>query len=80
MQNPLKTMNVKKYCIWNPSTCGFELSKYLKTIAKAVITCDELIDIRAKLYNKMPDNVIYRHVNDKNQHVKWIISIFLSLF
>ena len=59
MQNPLKLMNVKKGCIWNPSTCGFEFSKYLKTIAEAVITCNEILDIIAKLYNKMSDTVIY---------------------
>ena len=35
--------------IWNPTTCSCQNGKYLANImADSVITCDEIIDVKAK--------------------------------
>ena len=35
----------KKYCIWNPSACNWETTKYLRSIIDdSVIMCDEIIE------------------------------------
>ena len=41
----------EKDYIWNPATCSCENLKYLATIID-VITCDEVIDVEAKLNDK----------------------------
>ena len=52
-------LNVKKHhtCekdyIWNPATCGCENGNYLASIIdNSMITCDEIIDMEAKLYDE----------------------------
>ena len=43
----------EKDYIWNPATCCCENGKYLSsTINNEVITCDEIIDAEAKLYDE----------------------------
>ena len=42
----------KKY-IWNPATCSCKNGKYLASIMDdSAITCDEIIDMKAKLNDK----------------------------
>ena len=33
VKNPLKYHVCKKYCVWNPSTCDYEINKCLKNYA-----------------------------------------------
>ena len=51
----------KKDCNWNPSTCIFENSEYLKSIADtSVIECDEIITIMDIASTKMTNTLNYR--------------------
>ena len=46
-------MCVKKIKIWIPSTGACDIDKYLKSIiGNSVVTCDEILDMVAKSYNK----------------------------
>ena len=43
----------KKKYIWNPATCSCKNGKYLASIMDdSAITCDEIIDMKAKLNDK----------------------------
>ena len=43
----------EKDYIWNPATCGCENGNYLASIIdNSMITCDEIIDMEAKLYDE----------------------------
>ena len=43
----------KKIYIWNPATCTCKIGKYLASIIDdSVNTCDEIIDVEAKSYDR----------------------------
>ena len=43
----------KKNYIWNPATCTCKIGKYLaRIIDDSVNTCDEIIDVEAKSYDR----------------------------
>ena len=43
-----KTICVKKYYVWNTSTCTCENGKYLENII-SVVMCDEIIEVRISI-------------------------------
>ena len=73
VQKSNKTSWYKIDYICNPSICACEINRcFLKSIDDdLVITCDEIINVL--------DNVSI-NLNDKKQHVKWIVVIFYWLF
>ena len=43
----------EKGCIWNPASCSWENKSNLASIVgNSAITCDEIIDAEAKLYDE----------------------------
>ena len=61
-----KTSYMWKNYIWNPATCSCKNGKYLKSIiVDSVITCDEITDAEAKLYNEETETVEI-NFNEKN--------------
>ena len=60
----------KKCYIWNPATYSCKSGKYLaRIIDDSVITCDEIIDAKAKLYDE-ETKIVPTNLNKKIQLVK----------
>ena len=73
----------EKDYIWNPATCSYKKSKYFASIIDdSVITCDEIIDAEAKLYDEEVKTVT-TNFNEKNVICKtktlWILLAFLLI-
>ena len=52
MLTPVQKHICEKDYIWNPATCSCKNSKYLRSIIDdSVITCDEIIGAKEKIYS-----------------------------
>ena len=69
----------KKYYSWNPSTCIYENSKYIKSIADtSVIACDEIISVMDIASTKMTNTIAtYVSIKTHNQKVRYKIDCYI---
>ena len=76
-----KHCTCKKNYIWNPATCSCKTGKYLASITDdSVITCDEIIDVEAKSYDRETE-IVTTDFNEKNAICKTKKNLcFISLF
>ena len=80
-------LSAKKHCtcekhnICNPATCDCENGKHLASIIdNSMITCDEIIDAKAKSYDEVKKKTVTTSLMQKMQFVIPKISIFYLYF
>ena len=78
-----KNIVCAKVFIWIPATCSCKNGKYLASIIdNSVITCDEITDAVAKLYNKetktVTTNFNEKKFNLQNKKIIYFTCLFIN--